>query len=292
MSARKLALATAVLTFALMVLGGVVHATGSSLACPDWPTCYGELMPEMTGGILYEHSHRMLATLVGLCTIALAVWLYREGGKLRWVGLGALVLVVVQGVLGGLTVILRLPPAVSTTHLATAFVFLGVLIYVWRTDEPKVEVSPRLATFVSVALVGVFLQCVLGAYVRHSGAAAACGTDPYSCAGFFWPAGETARIQMLHRGVAPPVGLLVLGVAIAIVRKPECRGLRVPAIAAVVLVAAQIALGVVSVMSALEVVPVSAHLAVGILLFATLLYTRLSLRYPSAEYWAAVRGST
>lgn len=289
MSARWLALATAALTFALMLLGGVVHATESSLACPDWPTCYGELMPEMVGGVLYEHSHRMLGTLVGLFTIALAVVLFRRGGKLRWVGLGAVVLVVFQGALGGATVLLRLPPAVSTAHLATAFLFLGTLIYVSRSGAPKVEVPPRLATFVSVALVAVFAQCVLGALVRHSGAAAACGTDPYACAGVLWPTSALGRLQMLHRGAGIVVTLIVVGTAVAVVREPRCRSLRPYAFATVALVVLQMVLGVLSLTSALEVATVTGHLAVATLLYGVLLWLRLGLRHPDPECSATVR---
>ena len=297
MSARWLASATAALTFALMLLGGVVHATGSSLACPDWPTCYGELVPEMVGGILYEHSHRMLGTLVGLFTLVLAVVLFRRGGGLRLIGLGALLLVIVQGLLGGATVLLRLPPAVSTAHLAIAFVFLGTMLLVStrlvsKRAETEVEVPPRLANVVTLAVVAVFSQCVLGALVRHSGAAAACGADPYACAGSLFPLETLGRIQMLHRFFAVVVALLVVYAAIAVAREPRTRALRPFAFAAVLLVFAQIVLGVLSLTTALDAVMVTAHLAVGALLYGVLLWQRLKMRYPRPESWAAARAPT
>src|SRR5215813_14491924 len=106
---QRLALAAAVATFVLLLVGGLVNPTGSSLACPDWPLCYGSPFPPMVGGILYEHSHRLAGTGVGILTIVLAVVLWKEGrGRLGLVAVG---MVLLQGTLGGLTVLLKLPPA-------------------------------------------------------------------------------------------------------------------------------------------------------------------------------------
>src|SRR6185436_1137857 len=69
---HRFAVTTAVATFLLILIGGLVHGTGSSLACPDWPTCYGSLMPKMEGGVLIEHSHRLAAGTVVIMTLALA----------------------------------------------------------------------------------------------------------------------------------------------------------------------------------------------------------------------------
>src|SRR3989338_3199350 len=110
-----------VLVFLLLLMGGLVHNTGSSLACPDWPLCYGSLLPEMTGGVEIEHSHRLMATAVGLVTVILAllIWKRRKGDReLRQMAMAAVVLVVVQGLLGGITVLYQLPHLVSISHLA------------------------------------------------------------------------------------------------------------------------------------------------------------------------------
>src|SRR5205814_8993365 len=100
--AHRLALLTAGATFVLILFGGLLTNTGAALAVPDWPTTFGHNMflypwSQMVGGIFYEHSHRLLGSIVGVLTIALAVALWREGGRLRTLGLVAVVAVVAQG---------------------------------------------------------------------------------------------------------------------------------------------------------------------------------------------------
>src|SRR5512143_2647591 len=98
----RFALATLAATFVLLVVGGMVHATGSSLACPDWPLCYGQFFPSMEGGVLFEHGHRLVALCVAVLTVALAVVTWRRRTE-RAVRAGALVavgLVVFQASLG------------------------------------------------------------------------------------------------------------------------------------------------------------------------------------------------
>ena len=109
---------TAASTLILIAAGGLVTSTGSGLAVPDWPLSYGMLMPPMVGGVFYEHGHRMIATAVGFLTVILAIWTWRVENRLwvkRLAGI-ALAAVVLQGLLGGLTVIFLLPTPVSVSH--------------------------------------------------------------------------------------------------------------------------------------------------------------------------------
>jgi len=127
----RLAWATAAATLVLLTVGGSVHATGSSLACPDWPLCHGQVMPEMVGGVAIEHTHRLIATLVGVLTLVLGALAWRERRRdpfLARAALALVVLVVVQGVLGGVTVLLRLSFVASMLHLLVSMLFFGTLL--------------------------------------------------------------------------------------------------------------------------------------------------------------------
>ena len=279
------AVGTAVATFLLILVGGLVHGTGSSLACPDWPTCYGSFMPKMEGGVLVEHSHRLAAGTVVIMTLLLATLLTAsKAPALRrlipfgWLAVG---LVFVQALLGGITVILRLPTPVSTAHTATALICFLTVVYVAVRSRPASAtlpaplpaVVPRLAL---VAAVAVYFQMVLGGLVRHSGAALAC-TDIPLCRGSLWPdAHPTVLVQALHRLTAVAVAVLVIVSSTVTFRLARGRvGLRALALAAPVLVCVQIGLGLYAVTSFLNLATVEAHLAVATALLAIQLLVAL-----------------
>ena len=117
-------------TLLLVVAGGLVTSRDAGLSVPDWPLSYGKLMPPMEGGILYEHGHRMIATTVGLFTIVSMVWLFRVEKRrwMRWLGAIALLAVIAQGVLGGLTVIYLLPWWISSSHACLAQLFFSTTV--------------------------------------------------------------------------------------------------------------------------------------------------------------------
>src|SRR3954470_23644893 len=180
---HRFAVATAAATYLLILIGGLVHGTGSSLACPDWPTCYGTFMPKMEGGVLVEHSHRLAAGTVVVLTLLLAIMLtvtrdpaLRRLRPFGWLGVG---LVIAQALLGGITVLLRLPTPISTAHTATSLLFFLTVLYVAvRSTPPELlpagGLSPSVARAALVAGVAVYFQMVIGGLVRHSGAALAC----------------------------------------------------------------------------------------------------------------------
>ncbi|HSA58153.1 MAG TPA: COX15/CtaA family protein [bacterium] len=270
---NRIALALAVLIFLLVVWGGVVHNTGSSLACPDWPTCYGSLMPEMKGGIAVEHGHRLLATGVGLLTVLLSVVLAKKRRDLRLWGYLAVFLVVFQGVLGGITVLYRLPTAVSTAHLATSFAFFALVIFLaLRTSPTWGGVTLRLSCAAGVSLL-VYLQSVLGAFMRHTGAGLVCPDLPF-CYGSPWPADKPAilLLHMAHRWLGVVVALAVLALPF-LIHGGRARFL---SLLACVLVVAQIGLGAASIMTHLGVAAVTAHLGGAALLWAVMVMLTLT----------------
>lgn len=295
-----LAIATTVATFVLLLVGGAVNPSGSSLACPDWPTCYGTLVPEMTGGVLFEHSHRLVATGVGLLTwiLALALWFTRrEDAKLRFLGLLAAVLVLVQGILGGVTVLLRLPTLVSTAHLALALGFFSLLIYLSFRSKPVPHTPPvegdlaRAArrAFIVGAVV-VYGQILLGALLRHTGSGHSC-TDIPLCHGVLWPALGAERLHMAHRAAGFLVLAVVVVTSLQVLRRVRTPGLvRAMAWAGPVLILVQVAVGVWTVLSSIAWVPAMIHLGVAAAILATQLIGWFGLvRFPAPQVIGAQR---
>ncbi len=272
-AARIVVRLNVVATFLLLLVGGVVHATDSGLACPDWPQCFGSFFPPMVGKVFFEHGHRLFATGVGLLTIAQLALVWRgfpPGHASRSLAVGALLLVVWQGLLGGMTVRMRLPDAVSTAHLATSMLFFALLVVLaFRTRPATVDRPlPRSAARVTgVAAVAVYAQLVLGALVRHTDAGLACTRFP-SCDGI--GTSLPIALHMLHRAGAVIAAVAVIAAALVVLRAAgEARLARLLALAVPGLVVVQIFLGVMSVLSALEAVLVTAHLGVGALLWGT-----------------------
>ncbi len=179
-SVHRFAVFTAGCTFLLLVAGALVTSNDAGLAVPDWPLSYGSLTPPMVGGIVYEHTHRVVAASVGLLTIVLTAWIWRREPR-RWVrrmGLLALGAVIAQGLLGGLTVKLFLPTTVSVAHATLAQLFFATVVSLalftsrwWQTDQPQAQDlgSPPLRLLAAASVAAIFLQLVLGAAFRHRG---------------------------------------------------------------------------------------------------------------------------
>jgi cytochrome c oxidase assembly protein subunit 15 len=175
---HRYAVFVAACTLVLVVAGALVTSNGAGLSVPDWPLSYGKLMPVMRGGVLYEHGHRMVATTIGILTIILAIWLWESEKRrwlrnLGWIALGAVIL---QGVLGGLTVLFLLPKPVSVGHACLAELFFATMVSIavftsagWAHGPQPVDDSgrPRVRTLALAAPVAVFCQVALGAAARH-----------------------------------------------------------------------------------------------------------------------------
>jgi len=175
---HRFALLLAVSTLFLVIAGASVTSNQAGLSVPDWPLSYGQVMPEMKGGVFYEHGHRMIASTVGFLTVILAVWLWRAERRawLRRLGLIAVVAVILQGVLGGMTVLFLLPRAVSISHACLAQLFFSTTVAIalftspgWQKGPTIVEDSawPSLRSLTVTASVLTLAQVALGAGFRH-----------------------------------------------------------------------------------------------------------------------------
>ncbi|MGH9555674.1 MAG: COX15/CtaA family protein [Terriglobales bacterium] len=264
---------TAGVTFLLLIAGALVTSNDAGLAVPDWPTSFGSIykIPPMVGGVKYEHGHRMVAQMVGLLTIILAVWTWRVDRRvwMRKLGFAALGLVIVQGILGGITVLLYLPPWVSTAHATIGQTFFCTVVLMalftsrgWieggQRELPDVR-RPRLLTLCRLTAVAIFLQLILGAAFRHS-----------------------ALKLVPHLLLAAVVTVLALWTAARVlVGYSAIEALRRPAVLLMSLLVTQLALGFAAYLTRVEwgadapqpllgmVVSTVAHVVVGALLLAT-----------------------
>ncbi len=278
---------TVVWTLGLLFLGSIVHATESSLACPDWPTCFGSMVPEMTGGVFWEHLHRLVAG--GLVMMfSLATWLARKETSGRpWIfraSLAGVLLLLVQSVFGGLTVIYQLPDLVSTTHLSLAFTFLALATVLATASHgstgpdgpPPIAgfgagEGRRLTALAGASAVLVFVQSVLGALVRHTDGGMSCPDIPL-CLGQVVPPLVNIQItsHVLHRFMAVVATVAVLLLYRWALRAEVPTHVRRAAAGAVALVLVQVGLGIASVLSILAVPPVSLHTLVAAALLSLL----------------------
>jgi cytochrome c oxidase assembly protein subunit 15 len=268
---HRFALLIVAATLCLIFIGGLVTSTESGLAVPDWPLSYGMLMPPMVGGIFYEHGHRMAASAVGFLTLVMALWTARSESrpgvrKLAW---GALLTVIAQGLLGGLTVILLLPPAVSVSHACLAQTFFCITIAMayatsreWRDAVTRPDpAGVRGASTVAVAVV--FAQLLMGALMRHTDAGLAIPDFPLAFGRLVPPFDEPGvAIHFAHRLGALAVSVAIANLAWRALRSADPRLVRL-ALGLVVLVLVQVSLGAATVLTRKAVTPTTTHVAVG-----------------------------
>lgn len=309
---HRFAIFVAASTVVLLLAGSLVTSTGSGLAVPDWPTTYGENMftfppSKWVGGIFYEHGHRLIASTVGFLTIILAAWLWRAEPR-RWLkrlGAAALGAVILQGILGGITVLFFLPAAISTAHAGLAEIFFCMTVAIalftspgWIHREPPTDDATlrRVAT----ATTGViYLQILVGAVMRHTEAGLAIPDFPLMFGGLIPDHWDRAiAVHFAHRVGALVVTAFVVATCLRI-WSPRGRAggsiplaLSRPAMLIAGLVVVQISLGGLTVLTERAVWVNSLHVVCGALVLATsVVITLRSWRGAFAEDVTAVRGA-
>src|SRR5438067_1982123 len=271
-------------TVFLIFAGAMVTSTGSGLAPPDWPRSYGRFSPRMVGGIFYEHGHRMIAATVGFLTVIQAIWLQRRARKrtlrvLGWTAVGA---VIAQGVLGGMTVLFLLPPAISIANAGLAEIFLCLNVSIaliasrWYDDARAMEKgdAPIVGTTVLVGLI--YAQILAGALMRHLHAGLAIPTFPLP---LIPPAASLAvMINFAHRVGGVIVAFAVVAVFIRLLRFDASHPLRQIATLLLMVVPAQILLGGYTVWSGKQPVITSLHVVTGAFTLAVSLILAITAR--------------
>jgi heme A synthase len=294
---RKLVLATAIATFVLIIVGGVVRVSDSGLGCGPagsgfhgWPFCNGDVVPGMDLNTIVEYTHRVLAILVGFMILAIFIQAWRRQREFMLPAAALLVLVIAQGALGGATVEENLEEVYVAAHLGLAMLLLGLLLYLYRrvSSAPVTEGGPRLRALSIAASVAVLCTIVAGGYMAGTqnygradyqlgdGAHHACGKEFPTCNGEFMPFGkaELVDIHLTHRAFMYLASLLVIALVATAIRRGV---LTRHAWALAGLLVVQVLVGALNVWLDEYELMILLHLALGTLLWAATLGMALQL---------------
>ncbi len=316
---RRFAKFLCLATLGLIFLGGLVKSTESGLSVPDWPTTYGHFMfsfplDQMVGGIKYEHSHRMAASLVGLLTLIFFILIYRSKQPtwIKRLSLWTVVLVILQGILGGLTVRFFLPVGLSLLHgvlaqtffLFTIFLAYGLSVERQKRMQSTENFDAKFIRFVVILTGMVFIQLILGNWMRHTESGLAIPDFP-TMGGRLWPSMDSAMLERInawrfdHNLLPVKMGqvhvhlmhrvwaLLILLKLLYINRVAFARLIHNPLIIKTLFVlnlavAGQITLGIATVLMEKEVITTTLHVALGAVVLGLCLL--LLLRSSPASY--------
>src|SRR5229473_20663 len=266
---HRFALFTACCTALLIFVGGLVTSTESGLSVPDWPTSYGWNMftfpfSKWVGGIFYEHSHRMLASFVGFLTVILTLWTWlgEKRAWVKWLTAAALGAVILQGVLGGITVLFLLPAPISTLHACLAQTFFCLVIAIavftspqWKRGLPMIKShaeSIPVPALCAATTAAVYFQLILGALMRHTNAGLAIPDFPLAFGQIIPPfTSNKVIIHFAHRMGAVIVAAMIVWTFIRIARSYSDHSLLFrPALVMLALVVIQVTLGALTVWTA------------------------------------------
>ncbi len=286
---HRYAAALVVLTVFLIAAGGLVKSKEAGLSVPDWPLSYGSLNPPRwwtIENVRAEHGHRLIAGTVALLAVGLALAMARVESRrwLRNLSYAAVAAVLLQAVLGGLTVLYFLPTPISVSHAGLAQLFLCLVVTIavatspwWCAEPVALPAAPRVFKAAVVTTGAIYVQILVGAVMRHTGAGLAIPDFPLAFGRLIPPRFDfPIAIHFSHRMGALVVTALVAWTVILIWREAGSEPrLRRPATALAALLVVQITLGAIVVLSGKAVLPNTVHVATGAMVLATSLLVTL-----------------
>ncbi|MEQ9618013.1 MAG: COX15/CtaA family protein [Deltaproteobacteria bacterium] len=267
-----------ILLFLLLVWGNLVAGLKAGLACPDWPLCHGSVLPPLRWDIYMEFMHRVIGGVASIFLIILSyqrVRSYRGGA--RAVPILVVLLLLIQIVLGGVVVLMELPVDLTTYHFANAIVIFSLVLYLVFFDgienKPGFSIEGYKGLFFLLGVL-VFIQAVMGAYVRHSDSGLACPDFP-TCLGYWIPPELSGIIlnHFAHRMIAYLITLIVIVLLVSSYMSRGLRSYRRVLFIALGLIIVQILLGVAVVYTRLNFAAAALHLLVALLILSLVLYT-------------------
>ncbi|HWI63177.1 MAG TPA: COX15/CtaA family protein [Symbiobacteriaceae bacterium] len=278
---KTMSVVTAVVMFFVLLAGALVTNTGSADGCgASWPLCKGTFMPDWDYEAIIEASHRGISTLIGLLSIGLAVWVWRAAPRWKWLGVGTLLMVCLQGALGAMAVVWPQPKAVLAAHMGVSLLcFTGSVVVatlITRGDAVGPAPSPTFRRWVWTVAVYGYGVVYLGAYVRHMKASAACLGWPLCNGDVVPPLFGLTAINFIHRLAAAFLTLMII--RMAFMARRERPDLRRAAWLAVVLVVAQVLAGALFGLGYINLATQQLHTALITLLWGTLSYLCLRVQ--------------
>ncbi|PAE25226.1 COX15/CtaA family protein [Bacillus sp. 7894-2] len=287
MKVKRLAFLTIILTYILIVFGGYVASSESGMGCgPEWPLCNGLVIPVLEGDTLIEFTHRVIGAVLGIMT-AVLYFRIQKSNQVRELDIASkvlMLLLLIQILLGAAVVWMDLPAIIVSVHLMVAMVFLAALIWIWRrADDQQAWTETRKDRsiqnkFKAVSML-LLLTLFLGAYIKHQSFGVACSW--LECTNGFMPVSFPELIQTGHRLLAGVLAFYIFILTYLSFKNRWEAGLQNRLMAASLLVLGQIIIGILTIISYIEISWAVLHLAFGTALFAIIFEAGVFASYSS-----------